>query len=129
MALDPVTAGIDLISKVIGKAADRYLPPSMSEAEKEQFKLEARRLAMQESQTLGLREGYGAGCGLYGDDCERSSGFRPAGNSVALLPHLSGDDDMAHHRGKDERNRVRGTGRGVIDTLRGILLWNEEVSG
>jgi len=52
MALDPVTAGIDLISKVIGKAADRFLPPSMSEAEKEQFKLEARKLAMQESQTL-----------------------------------------------------------------------------
>jgi len=52
MALDPVTAGIDLISKVIGKAADRYLPPSMSEAEREQFKLEARKLAMQESQTL-----------------------------------------------------------------------------
>jgi len=52
MALDPVTAGIDLISKVIGKAADKYLPPSMSEAEREQFKLEARKLAMQESQTL-----------------------------------------------------------------------------
>ena len=52
MALDPITAGIDLISKVVGKAADKFLPPSMSEAEKEQFKLEARKLAMQESQTL-----------------------------------------------------------------------------
>lgn len=49
MALDPVTAGIDLISKIIGKAADRYLPASMSEKEKEDFKIEARKLALEEA--------------------------------------------------------------------------------
>ena len=48
MSLDPVTAGIDLVSTIIRKAADRFLPPSMSEAEKETFILEARRLAMEE---------------------------------------------------------------------------------
>ena len=48
MSLDPVTAGIDLVSTIIRKAADRFLPPSMSEAEKETFIFEARKLAMEE---------------------------------------------------------------------------------
>lgn len=49
MSFDPVTAGIDLISKIVGKAADKYLPASMSESEKENFKLETRKLALEES--------------------------------------------------------------------------------
>lgn len=52
MAFDPVTAGIDLITSIINKAADKYLPAAMSDKEKESFKLEARKLAMEESKTL-----------------------------------------------------------------------------
>lgn len=48
MPIDPITAGIDLVSKIIGKAADRFLPASMSEAEKEEFKLKAQELALRE---------------------------------------------------------------------------------
>ena len=48
MAIDPVTAGIDLVSTIIRKAADRFLPASMSEAEKQTFVIEARKLAMEE---------------------------------------------------------------------------------
>ncbi|MBE7413834.1 MAG: hypothetical protein HS130_00845 [Deltaproteobacteria bacterium] len=48
MAIDPVTAGINLVSKVIGKAADRFLPASMSESEREEFKLKAQELALKE---------------------------------------------------------------------------------
>jgi len=52
MAFDPVTAGIDLISTIINKAADKYLPAAMNEKDKETFKLEARKLAMEESGAL-----------------------------------------------------------------------------
>lgn len=45
----------DLISstvgKVVGKLADHYFPNSMSEEDKEKFKLEARRLSMEEYKT------------------------------------------------------------------------------
>jgi len=36
------------VGKVVGKLVDKYLPASMSEGEKEQFKLEAKRLAVEE---------------------------------------------------------------------------------
>lgn len=36
------------VGKVVGKLADKYLPSSMSESEKEQFKLEAAKLAVEE---------------------------------------------------------------------------------
>src|SRR3990170_3555502 len=52
MAFDPVKAGIDLISTIINKAADKYLPAAMNEKDKETFKLEARKLAMEESGAL-----------------------------------------------------------------------------
>jgi len=37
------------VGKVVGKLADKYLPASMSEGEKEQFKLEAAKLAIEEA--------------------------------------------------------------------------------
>ncbi len=52
MSFDPVTAAIDFATRISGKLADKYLPASMSEAEKENFKLEARKLALEESKDL-----------------------------------------------------------------------------
>ena len=53
MAVTPVIG--DLISstvgKVVGKLVDHYLPSTMSEEEKENFKLEARRLSIEEYKT------------------------------------------------------------------------------
>ena len=37
------------VGKVVDKLADKYLPASMSEAEKEQFRLEAAKLAIEEA--------------------------------------------------------------------------------
>ncbi len=39
------------VGKVVGKLADKYLPASMSESEKEQFQLEAQKLAVEEYKT------------------------------------------------------------------------------
>ncbi len=50
MALDPITAVADLINTIVTKAADKYLPASMSEKEKEDFKFEFRKLALTELQ-------------------------------------------------------------------------------
>lgn len=53
VAMTPVIG--DLISstvgKVVGKLADHYFPSTMSEEEKENFKLEARRLSIEEYKT------------------------------------------------------------------------------
>ncbi len=58
------------VGKVVGKLADRYLPASMSEQEKAEFRLKAEELAIEESKAatadtqnaraLAAREGEGA---------------------------------------------------------------------
>lgn len=53
MGFNPISdAAVELIKstvgKVVGQLADHYLPASMSEKEKEDFKLKAQELALQE---------------------------------------------------------------------------------
>ncbi len=58
------------VGRVVGRLADRYLPPSMSEKEKEEFRLKAREMAMEEAKAatadvqsarvLAMKDGEGA---------------------------------------------------------------------
>ncbi len=58
------------VGRVVGRLADRYLPASMSEAEKAEFRLKARDMAMEEAKAatadvqnaraLAMKEGEGA---------------------------------------------------------------------
>lgn len=51
MALDPLTAGIELATKLAGKLADRFLPSTMGEAEKHAARMEMEKLALEEYKT------------------------------------------------------------------------------
>lgn len=51
MSFDPVTAVIDFATKIGEKVADKYLPPSMSEKEKFEARLEIQKAAIEEYKT------------------------------------------------------------------------------
>lgn len=51
MSLDPITAAIDFATKIGEKVADKYLPPSMSEKEKFEARLEIQKAAIEEYKT------------------------------------------------------------------------------
>ena len=42
------------VGRVVGRLAERYLPPSMSEKEKEEFRLRAREMALEEAKAATL---------------------------------------------------------------------------
>lgn len=61
------------VGKVVDKITDKYLPPSMSEKEKTELKLEARRLAIDEYKTA-LSDAQGARA-LAGKESEGAPGW------------------------------------------------------
>lgn len=53
MPFDPLTAAIDLATSIGGKLADRFLPASMSEADKAKAQIEAQKIIIEEMKVEG----------------------------------------------------------------------------